>query len=114
MASVRVDHRGVASAIRAFLNNAEMVVSMAIATPLITGSIPLDQMMDMVVLGGASMQVAEQIAFMQGIHARIPYFFSDHGAGYYRASNEGEGGCIRLIPDLKRGPDVPAGVLTTR
>ncbi len=67
MASVRVDRRGVASSIRAFLNNAGMVVSMAIATPLIIGSIPLDQMMDMFVLGGASMPVADQIAFTQGI-----------------------------------------------
>ncbi len=67
MAAVRIQRRGVASSIRAFLNNAGMVVSMAIATPLIIGSIPLDQMMDMFVLGGAHMQVAEQIAFTQGI-----------------------------------------------
>jgi EmrB/QacA subfamily drug resistance transporter len=67
MAAVRMDRRGVASSIRAFLNNAGMVISMAIATPLIIGSIPLDQIMDMFVLGGARMPVAEQIAFTQGV-----------------------------------------------
>jgi EmrB/QacA subfamily drug resistance transporter len=67
MAAVRMDRRGVASSIRAFLNNAGMVISMAIATPLIIGSIPLDQIMDMFILGGAQMPVAEQIAFTQGI-----------------------------------------------
>jgi EmrB/QacA subfamily drug resistance transporter len=67
MAAVRMDRRGVASSIRAFLNNAGMVISMAIAIPFITGSIPLDQMMDMFVLGGANMPVAGQIAFTQGV-----------------------------------------------
>ena len=67
MASVRMERRGVASSIRAFLNNAGMVISMAIAIPLIVGSIPIDKMMDMFILGGASMPVAEQIAFTQGV-----------------------------------------------
>jgi MFS family permease len=67
MAAVRMDRRGVASSIRAFLNNTGMVISMSIAIPLIIRSIPLDQMMDMFVLGGAQMSVAEQIAFTQGI-----------------------------------------------
>lgn len=67
MASVRMNRRGVASSIRAFLNNAGMVISMAIATPLIMGTLPLDRMMDMFVLGGARMPVAEQVAFTQGI-----------------------------------------------
>ena len=58
-----MNRRGVASSIRAFLNNAGMVISMAIATPLIIGTLPLDQMMDMFVLGGAQMPVADQIAF---------------------------------------------------
>ncbi len=67
MAAVRVERRGVASSIRAFLNNAGMVISMAIATPLIMGTIPFDEMMNMFVLGGAKMPVAEQIAFTGGI-----------------------------------------------
>ncbi len=67
MAAVRVHRRGVASSIRAFLNNAGMVISMAIATPLIIGAIPLDQIMDLFVLGGAQMQVSEQIAFTEGM-----------------------------------------------
>lgn len=67
MASVRMDRRGVASSIRALLNNAGMVISMAIAIPLIVGAIPVDQMMDMFVLGGARMPVAMQIAFTQGV-----------------------------------------------
>jgi MFS family permease len=67
MAAARMDRRGVASSIRAFLNNTGMVISMSIAIPLFIGSIPLDQMMDMFVLGGAYMSVAEQIAFTQGI-----------------------------------------------
>jgi len=67
MAAVPIDRRGLASSMRAFLNNAGMVISMAIATPVIIGSIPLDKMMDMFVLGGAAMPVAGQIAFTQGV-----------------------------------------------
>lgn len=67
MAAVRVDRRGAASSIRAFLNNAGMVISMAIATPLIMGTMPLEEMMDMFVFSGAVMPVAAQIAFTRGI-----------------------------------------------
>lgn len=67
MAAVNVDRRGVASSIRAFLNNASMVLSMVIATPLIIGSIPFDEMMNMFVMGGSNMPVADQIAFTSGI-----------------------------------------------
>lgn len=67
MAAVPVERRGVASSMRAFLNNTGMVISMSIATPLIMGTIPLDQMMNMFVLGGAQMPVADQVAFTQGI-----------------------------------------------
>jgi EmrB/QacA subfamily drug resistance transporter len=67
MAAVGVDRRGVASSIRAFLNNTGMVISMAIATPLIMGTMPLNEMMDMFVLGGAVMPIADQIAFTSGI-----------------------------------------------
>ena len=44
-----------------------MVISMAIATPLIMGTMPLNEMMDMFVLGGAVMPIADQIAFTSGI-----------------------------------------------
>ncbi len=67
MAAVQVDRRGVASSIRAFLNNAGMVISMTVATPLLIGTIPLDEMMNMFVLGGARMPVADQVAFTSGI-----------------------------------------------
>lgn len=67
MASVRMGRRGVASSIRAFLNNAGMALSMVIATPLIIGTIPFQEMMDMFVVGGAMMPIEEQIAFTNGI-----------------------------------------------
>jgi EmrB/QacA subfamily drug resistance transporter len=67
MASVGVDRRGVASSIRAFLNNAGMVLSMVIATPLIIKTIPLDEMMNMFIMGGANMPVVDQISFTSGI-----------------------------------------------
>lgn len=67
MATVSIDRRGVASSIRTFLNNAGMVLSMIIATPLIMQTIPLDEMMNMFVVGGGNMPVADQIAFTSGI-----------------------------------------------
>jgi len=44
-----------------------MVISMAIATPVLVGSIPMDQMMEMFVIGGTSMPVAVQQAVTGGI-----------------------------------------------
>lgn len=67
MSSVPPERRGVASSMRAFLNNAGMVLSMGIAFPLIMGTISLTEMTDMFVLGGASMPVAVQMAFTSGI-----------------------------------------------
>jgi EmrB/QacA subfamily drug resistance transporter len=69
MASVPMDRRGAASAMRAFFNNTGMVISMTIALPLLVSTIPLDQMMNMFVVGGMNMPVATQIAFTHGITA---------------------------------------------
>ena len=67
MSSVSPQRRGVASSMRAFFNSAGMVLSMGIAFPLIMGTIPLDEMMKMFVVGGANMPVAVQEAFTSGI-----------------------------------------------
>ena len=69
MASVPVDRRGTASAVRAFFNNTGMVISMTIALPLLISTIPLDQIMNMFVVGGMNMPVATQITFTHGITA---------------------------------------------
>jgi hypothetical protein len=52
---------------RAFFNSAGMVLSMGISFPLIMGTISIDQMMNMFVVGGANMPVAVQEAFTGGI-----------------------------------------------
>lgn len=52
---------------RAFFNSAGMVLSMGISFPLIMGTISLEQMMNMFVVGGASMPVAVQEAFTSGL-----------------------------------------------
>ncbi len=67
MAAVPVDRRGFASAMRAFFNNTGMVISMTIAMPLLVGMIPLDEMMNMFVVGGASLPIATQIQFTNAI-----------------------------------------------
>ncbi len=67
MSSVSPQRRGVASSMRAFFNSAGMVLSMGIAFPLIMGTISLDEMMNMFVVGGANMPVAVQEAFTGGI-----------------------------------------------
>ncbi len=67
MSSVAPERRGVASSMRAFFNSAGMVLSMGIALPLIMGTISLDEMMNMFVVGGANMPVALQEAFTSGI-----------------------------------------------
>jgi EmrB/QacA subfamily drug resistance transporter len=69
MASVPVDRRGTASALRAFFNNTGMVISMTLALPLLISTIPLDQIMNIFVVGGMNMPVATQIAFTRGITA---------------------------------------------
>lgn len=67
MASVPFERRGVASAMRAFLNNTGMVISMTIALPLLIATIPLEMMMNIFVVGGMNMPVETQITFTQGI-----------------------------------------------
>ncbi len=67
MASVPMNRRGFASSMRAFFNNTGMVISMTLALPLLIGTIPLDQMMNMFVVGGMNMPVATQIVFTNGI-----------------------------------------------
>ncbi len=67
MASVPPERRGIASSMRAFFTSSGIVLSMGIAFPLIIGTIPLEQMMNMFVVGGASMPVAVQEAFTAGI-----------------------------------------------
>ncbi len=69
MAAVPPNRRGAASAMRAFFNNTGMVISMTIALPLLVSTIPLDQMMNMFVIGGMNMPVDVQIAFTNGITA---------------------------------------------
>jgi EmrB/QacA subfamily drug resistance transporter len=67
MAAVPVERRGFASAMRAFFNNTGMVISMTIAMPLLIGMIPLDEMMDMFVVGSANLPVAVQVQFTNAI-----------------------------------------------
>ncbi|VVB90343.1 Putative multidrug resistance protein MdtD [uncultured archaeon] len=67
MSEVSPQRRGVASSMRAFFNSAGMVLSMGIAFPLIMGTVSITEMMDMFVVGGASMPVAVQEAFTGGI-----------------------------------------------
>jgi MFS family permease len=67
MAAVPVDRRGFASSMRAFFNNTGMVISMTIAMPLLIGMIPLDEMMDLFVVGSANLPVAIQIQFTNAI-----------------------------------------------
>ena len=67
MAAVPVDRRGFASAMRAFFNNTGMVISMTIAMPLLIGMIPLDEMMNLFVVGSANLPIAIQIQFTNAI-----------------------------------------------
>jgi EmrB/QacA subfamily drug resistance transporter len=67
MAAVPVERRGFASAMRAFFNNTGMVISMTIAMPLLIGMIPLDDMMNLFVVGSANLPIAIQIQFTNAI-----------------------------------------------
>lgn len=97
MASVPMDRRGAASAMRAFFNNTGMVISMTLALPLLVSIIPLDQMMNMFVVGGMNMPVDIQIIFTRGI-ATVFYF-----------------SCILTVPAIivsaLRGADQPFGMI---
>ncbi len=67
MAAVPVDRRGFASSMRAFFLNTGMVISMTIAMPLLIGMIPVDEMMNMFIVGSANLPVAVQIQFTNAI-----------------------------------------------
>ncbi len=67
MAAVPPERRGITSSVRALLNNLGMVLSMAIATPVLLGSVSMDQMMEMFVVGGTNMPMAVQEAVTGGI-----------------------------------------------
>lgn len=67
MSSVPFERRGAASAMRTFFNNTGMVISMSIALPLLISIMPLEQMMNMFVVGGMNQPIPIQISFTHGI-----------------------------------------------
>ena len=67
MSSVPPDRRGVTSSIRAFFGNMGMMISMSFATPILLGTISMDDMMRMFVVGGSSIPVVVQQTFTGGI-----------------------------------------------
>lgn len=67
MACVPLDRRGAASAMRMFLQNTGMVISMTIALPLLVTTVPVEEMMNMFVVGGIHQPVPVQIAFTSGV-----------------------------------------------
>ncbi|MDD1723543.1 MAG: hypothetical protein LUQ07_00270, partial [Methanospirillum sp.] len=67
MSSVPLERRGAASAIRTFFNNTGMVISMSIALPLLISTVPLEEMMNMFVVGGMNQPESVQISFTNGI-----------------------------------------------
>jgi EmrB/QacA subfamily drug resistance transporter len=72
MGAVPPLRRGFASSMRVLLNNAGNVISMSIALPLILGTVSLEEITDMFIMGGASLPVSVQEAFTLGItHAFI-------------------------------------------
>ncbi len=67
MAAVPPERRGITSSVRALLNNLGMVISMAIAMPVLIGSVSMDQIMEMFVIGGTNMPIPVQEAVTAGI-----------------------------------------------
>jgi len=67
MAAVPPERRGITSSVRALLNHLGMVISMAIATPVLVGSVSMDQIVEMFVIGGTSMPIPVQEAVTAGI-----------------------------------------------
>jgi EmrB/QacA subfamily drug resistance transporter len=67
MAAVPPARRGITSSVRALLNNLGMVISMSIATPVLVGTVSMDALMEMFVVGGTNMPVAIQEAVTGGI-----------------------------------------------
>ncbi len=67
MASVVTERRGVASSMRAFLTSAGIVLSLSLALPVISVSLPLDQLLNIFVIGGVSSSPVLQIELTRGI-----------------------------------------------
>ncbi len=67
MACVSLERRGAASAMRTFLGNTGMVIAMTIALPILVSTVPLDQMMNMFVVGGMHQPIPVQISFTGGV-----------------------------------------------
>ncbi|HZD43454.1 MAG TPA: hypothetical protein VE134_05280, partial [Methanomicrobiales archaeon] len=60
--SVPPHRRGITSSIRALFGNVGMLFSMAFAMPLLAGSVTMDEMMEMFVVGGTNMPLEIQQA----------------------------------------------------
>jgi EmrB/QacA subfamily drug resistance transporter len=67
MGAVAPLRRGFASSMRVLLVNAGNVISMSIALPLILGTVTLEEITDMFIMGGATLPVSIQEAFTLGI-----------------------------------------------
>lgn len=67
MASVPPEHRGIASATRALLMNSGMVISMGVVFPLILSTVPMQELLDMFVVGGGEMPVEVKVAFTKAL-----------------------------------------------
>ncbi|MDD1679834.1 MAG: MFS transporter [Methanomicrobiales archaeon] len=67
MGAVAPLRRGFASSMRVLLMNAGNVISMSIALPLILGTVTLEEITDMFIMGGAMLPVSVQEAFTLGI-----------------------------------------------
>lgn len=71
MASVPPDRRGITSSIRSLFMNLGMALSMAFAMPILLGSVSMDKMMEMFVIGGTNMSLAIQQAVTAGITSAL-------------------------------------------
>ena len=67
MSCVSPERRGAASAMRVFLSNTGAVIAMTVSLPILVNTIPLEQMMNMFVVGGMNQPLPVQIAFTGGI-----------------------------------------------
>ncbi|MDD1675033.1 MAG: MFS transporter [Methanomicrobiales archaeon] len=67
MAGVVTERRGVASSIRAFLTSAGIVLSLGMALPVISESLPLDQLLNIFVIGGVSSSAILRMELTRGI-----------------------------------------------
>ncbi len=67
MAAVPPERRGITSSVRSLLGNLGAVISMSIAMPVLIGTVSMDQIMEMFVVGGTNMPVGIQEAVTGGI-----------------------------------------------